>query len=157
MARRKIKRVSKENDLKTMLRKPEVWVGLVTVTFLAIIAGNLVKGKIRRTLNQQTSLIVSPKPSTAAISLKPTLTVTPTIVLEAKKTTPTPAKKEAEKTIIKFAETSGYYEVKENDNYALISEKICGSQQWFEEIAYENGYQELYPGDKVIVNCGERE
>lgn len=155
MARKKIRKIKIENDIQSMLKKPEVWVGLVTVILIAVVGGNSVKGKIKKILNQRRSIIISPVPLAVKVTPKLSLTVTPTVIM-VKETTPTPVKKEeAKKTITKFADTDGYYQVKEGDSYALISQKVCGSQRWFEQIAYENGYQPLYANDLIAVNCGE--
>jgi LysM repeat protein len=129
-----------QKSLKAFFRrkKPELLIGLVTIFALGIVFGAIV---IKKTKKIKTN-IQKPYKFTV-LSITPTSTDKSRLVPTS---TPTPI-------VLKLADTAGYYIVEPNDSYWTISEKVCGTEEYFESIQNNNNQSPLYVGDKIIVNC----
>ncbi|MBI2641012.1 LysM peptidoglycan-binding domain-containing protein [Candidatus Roizmanbacteria bacterium] len=131
-----------KQDIKTLLRQPEVWIGLVTALVVLFFA--LKTAPVQTIKNYISGLIpkqkmVSPVPETA-----PTATPAPTAVVKK----PLPA-------IKTLADTSGSNRVTvlNGDSFWTISKRVCGTGVYFEALQERNDYMSLHAGDEVEVEC----
>lgn len=125
-------------SLQTLVKKPEMWVGVFTVgVLLGIITGIIFRNQSKLGFNQ--------KKETSIISPVPTETV-PSAVIEI---TTSPAVK-------RLASTSSSLEiiVQANDSYWEIAQRVCrNAKKNFLTIQDLNGNIKLYKGMVVKVIC----
>jgi len=129
----------KDNQLETLLKKNEFWIGLGVVAVVAGVAGGLLFGG-----NQKGNIADS---GAVAPTLTPVIKSQPTAFI-AKKTPSNNLKK-----ITKLADTAGSYIVLEGDNYWKISKKVCGTGKYFLSIRAQNNAQDLHAGDQLVAEC----
>ena len=118
--------------IKELVKKPELYLGIVTLIVIGIFAVKTVYKPVTSTHNP-----------TKAVTTKQV--ITPKV--EVKKTI---------KQVTKFADTGiQSILVKEGDSFWKIAKKECGNGNRAESIKQENGYGEesLQPGDKIAVSC----
>lgn len=135
-------------SLKTLVKQPELWVGLATIVVVGAFAlKSLPIGRMIKLVKDQ------PK-ETQLLSPIPSATITPS-------PSKTSAKKENKIGKIKtLADTSvGTYIVQSGDSFWKISLKLCGTGKYFESIQSNNGYDRpgssLQIGDAIKVVCEE--
>lgn len=128
----------KEN-ISELSKKPELWIGVVTILVIAVVSGSFILNKLKKSTltknseNHELSLDIDKEKEES--------------ITDITKTTNEKA------TITKLADTKGVYIVQNGDNYWKISEKVCGNGKYFESISAENNFITLHAGDIITVNC----
>ncbi len=144
--------MSKENkkinnqakEIQVYIRKPEFWIGLVTVALFVLVMAKFAVNRIKTSKvfsKRQVEKFVSPIPTTIT-------TITPTPEVKIK----------VAAQVKKFPDTGSVkYTVIDGDNYWKISGKVCGNGRYFKSIEAQNGgiYRSLQIGDVITVECHE--
>lgn len=132
---------SNQTRVSELLGKSEVWVGLVVIVVAALVIGNTV----RNTLQRQNS------------TPTPIAEVTPSPALEDQQGEQEVQTQPAQPKVAFLANTTGEYKVvvKGDDSLWKISERVCGTGEYYLAIQERNGYtnRSLQPGDIILVEC----
>jgi len=129
----------KEN-ISELSKKPELWIGVVTILVIAVVSGSFILNNIKKSKLTNNS-------ENQELFLDEMDIEKDKSVEEVTKTTNEKA------TITKLADTNGEYIVQNGDNYWKISEKVCGNGKYFESISADNNFITLHAGDVITVNC----
>ena len=129
----------KEN-ISELSKKPELWIGVVTILVIAVVSGSFILNNIKKSKLTNNS-------ENQELFLDEMDIEKDKSVEEVTKTTNKKAK------ITKLADTNGEYIVQNGDNYWKISEKVCGNGKYFESISADNNFITLHAGDVITVNC----
>lgn len=129
----------KEN-ISELSKKPELWIGVVTILVIAVVSGSFILNNIKKsklTNNSENQELFFGEIDTEKDEDIEDITK--------------PINEKV--TITKLADTNGEYIVQNGDNFWKISEKVCGNGKYFESISAENNFITLHAGDIITVNC----
>lgn len=142
MPRRKIAQKKQNIVLQNAFKKPEFWIGLLTVFVLLGVGLYVGLGQFKKMswIAPGKEKIVSPVPLT---QIKGEPTPTPSVTLS--------------RQVKKLADTSGVVTTVAlaHDNFWNISVRICGKGQYYKTIQTMNGYDDksLQAGDVITIFC----
>lgn len=127
----KRKKTTSPQTLKELIKKPQMWIGILTFIVFAALA--------MRTASFQTEAKNTMCKNIAHVSATNTVSLSETSI------TPFPR----EKT----------YVIQQNDNFWKISEKTCGTGKYYLAIQQRNGYDNdwkaLHAGETISILCEE--
>lgn len=123
------------NSIKGSLKKYEFWLGVSTVVIVLGIFAYSTKPLVIRTLSN-----ASKKASIKQITPFPSITPTQSPLIKIKKI--------ADTGVVAYTAVKG-------DTFWSISQKVCKTGVFFQQIKQANGYgyNKLQPGDVIQVTC----
>jgi len=150
---------TKDLQLTDLIKKPELWIGLVTVVLVVYAGGMILVNKFKGSSTEVSKIDVNS--AAAQAEAGNTATTSGDITNQAASTSVSPTTVPVSQApvkntkVTKLADTSGLYTVVADDTFWSISVNACGEGVYAESIKAQNGYRSdrLTPGSTLSVSC----